>query len=268
MAAIISSYTAYIFISFLPPVVWLLFYLREDSRPEPKRLLFLVFVGGIAAAVFAVVAELFFFGTCHSLSSPQSAERAGCFTGFVAFLQPALTITAFPFLIFFGIAFVEEYFKYGAVRILVLRNPEFDEPIDAMIYMMTAALGFAAIENLLFVLPPPEAITELGFQFSSFQLSANRFIGANLLHATSSGIVGFFLARAFFSHYRHHFLAIGIFLAALLHALFNYLIIKISIFPDNINLLILLLTTMTLVVLIEFEQLKKRTKSQQPAIRN
>ena len=258
MAAILSSYTAYIFISFLPPIIWLLFYLREDSSPEPKRLLFLVFIGGIASAIFAIVAELLFFGSCHDLNPASSPDQPGCFEGIVALINHGITIDQFPFFVFLGIAFLEEYFKYAAVRILVLGRREFDEPIDAMIYMMTAALGFAAIENFLFILPSPEKIIDSGFQFSSFQLTANRFIGANLLHVTSSGIVGFFLARAFFSHYRHHFLAIGIILASLLHGLFNYLIIKEGLFPGNINLLIVLLTTMSLVVLIEFEQLKKK----------
>lgn len=260
MAAILSSYSAYIIISFLPPLIWLLFYLREDSRPEPKKLLFLVFIGGIVSAVFAIVAELLFFGSCHDLNPATPSDSVGCFEGIVALFNHGLTIDSFPFLIFLGIAFLEEYFKYSAVHFLVVNRAEFDEPIDAMIYMMTAALGFAAIENFLFILPSPERITELGFQFSSFQLSANRFIGANLLHATSSGIVGFFLARAFFSHYRHHFLAIGVLLASLLHGLFNYLIIKEGLFTNNMNLLIVLLTTMTLVVLIEFEQLKKKNR--------
>ncbi|MBI2637259.1 MAG: PrsW family intramembrane metalloprotease, partial [Candidatus Sungbacteria bacterium] len=210
----------------------------------------LVFVGGMVSAIFAIVAELVFFGDCQATNDLANP----CIKGLLPYLYPPLTMATFPFLVFFGIAFIEEYFKYGAVKILALRRADFDEPIDAMIYMITAALGFAALENALFIVP------EIGRNFDvGFQLTANRFIGANLLHATASGIVGFFLARAFFSHYRHHFLGFGILLASLLHTAFNYLIINKELFPSNIDLLILLLSTMTLVVLIEFEQLKKKT---------
>lgn len=247
----LSSPLIFFIVSFLPPIIWLLFYLREDSRPEPKRLLFLVFVGGIASAVIAIIAELTLFGDCQV---PGAIPPQGCVRGLLNFLYPSINIKEMPFLVFLIIAAVEEYVKYGAVKTLVLKRSEFDEPIDAMIYMITSALGFAAIENALFVIPTLSLTPALGLQ-----LTANRFIGANLLHATSSGIVGFFLARAFFSHYRHHFLALGIALASILHAVFNYLIIKGGVFPDNVNLLILLLSTMTMVVLIEFEQLKKRS---------
>ncbi|KKU52091.1 MAG: hypothetical protein A3H69_04625 [Candidatus Sungbacteria bacterium RIFCSPLOWO2_02_FULL_47_9] len=249
MAAVFSTNAWYIIISFLPAFIWLAFYLREDSRPEPKRLLFLVFVGGMISAVFSIVAELLLFGDCQV---PGDLARP-CFEGILPFVFPSLTLVALPFLVFLGIAFIEEYFKYGAVKILVLRRPEFDEPIDAMIYMITSALGFAALENALFIVPNLAKNFDVGLQ-----LTANRFIGANLLHATASGIVGYFLARAFFSHYRHHFLAIGIVLAVLLHTSFNYLIIKKELLPTNIDLLIVLLSMMTLTVLIEFEQLKMK----------
>ena len=54
----------------------------------------------------------------------------------------------------------EEVAKYLIIKIRILRDPEFDEPIDAMIYMIIAGLGFAALENILvlFVLKQPDLI--------------------------------------------------------------------------------------------------------------
>lgn len=239
MAALITSYTSYILISFLPPILWLVFYLREDRHPEPKRLLVLVFFGGMASAIIAVFSELFLIGTRESPGLIASAY-VGLFTNYL--------------FLFSVIAFVEEYCKYLAVKFLVLHDRNFDEPIDAMIYMMTAALGFAALENIFFIVPV------FGSSVSSgFILTANRFLGANLLHALSSGIVGYFLARAFFSPYRHHFLGLGIVVASLLHAFFNYFIIIRDTFSESIYLLVLLILVMTLMVLIEFEILKRRS---------
>jgi len=58
-AALISTHAGYIFLTFLPPILWLLFYLHEDRRPEPKMLLVFTFVGGMASAVIAIFAEYF-----------------------------------------------------------------------------------------------------------------------------------------------------------------------------------------------------------------
>ncbi|TSD03009.1 MAG: hypothetical protein Greene071436_358 [Parcubacteria group bacterium Greene0714_36] len=57
-AALIGTNTGYLLLAFLPPIFWLLFYLREDRHPEPKRLLIATFLGGMASAGLAVVLEI------------------------------------------------------------------------------------------------------------------------------------------------------------------------------------------------------------------
>ena len=51
-------------------------------------------------------------------------------------------------------AAIEELVKFSAISLVALRSVYFDEPVDALIYMITVALGFAAIENSLFLLAP------------------------------------------------------------------------------------------------------------------
>ncbi|MFY9461978.1 MAG: PrsW family intramembrane metalloprotease [Candidatus Sungiibacteriota bacterium] len=240
MAAIVTTYAGYVFISFIPPLLWLLFYLREDRKhPEPKRLLVAAFFGGIAAALLSIVVELFLLGDIRR-------AKGGVLTD----LFP--DIFGNVIMIFLVVAIVEEYLKYLSVKALIVGRPEFDEPIDAMIYMMTAALGFAAIENVLFGLP----LFQADFA-SGVTLAANRFIGANLLHALSSGIVGYFLAHSYFLPHRRHFIFIGVLLASVLHAFFNYFIIIREATPQAVNLLIFLLFMMAFVVFVEFERLKR-----------
>jgi len=234
-AAIISVQALYLLFAFLPPILWLLFYLREDRHPEPKSLLILAFLGGMASALAALAAECIWIFTASG----------NCEGG----ISPAFNI----WILLGGIALIEEYVKYLPVKFLVLRSPDFDEPVDAMIYMMTAALGFAALENALFVFP----LFQQGFLLG-LGVATNRFLGANLLHALSSGIVGFFLARAWFSPRRHHFLALGILLASALHAGFNYLILVKETLPQGTFYLILLLATMAVMVFIDFERLKRK----------
>ena len=236
LAAIIGANTGYLLLAFLPPVLWLLFYLREDRHPEPKRLLLATFIGGVAHAVIAVVAEIAILGQ----------------SGLLIFDGRAIPMALMAFLV---IALIEEYVKYLPVKFLIEKRGEFDEPVDAMIYMMTAALGFAALENALFLLPILHTSVPAGIA-----VTVNRFLGANLLHALSSGIVGFFLSRAWFHPHRRHFIALGIVAASVLHALFNTLILIREDVAQGTWYLILLLGVMSMMVLIDFERLKKKSK--------
>lgn len=247
MAAIISA-NLNIFLAFIPPILWLTFYLREDRHPEPKLLLLLTFAGGMASAFIALAVELFVLG------------REGITGGL-------LSLATTPFIFFTVIALIEEYLKYLPVKFLVVERPDFDEPVDGMIYMMTSALGFAAVENALFILPfffdivkDVVAILPLTQEniVLSFDVAANRFLGANLLHALSSGIIGFFLAKTWFHPHRRHFIFIGIVLATFLHAIFNYLILVREVLPQGTFYIILLLAVMAIMVFVDFERLKNQ----------
>ena len=232
-AAIVGVNTGYLLLAFLPPIFWLLFYLREDRHPEPKRLLLVAFLGGMASAGLAIAAELLVVG------------RGGLLTLDERVIGNAV-------IVFLVIGLIEEYAKYLPIKFLIERRPDFDEPVDAMIYMMTAGLGFAALENLLFVFPVLR-----GDLLAGLSVTANRFLGANLLHALSSGIVGFFLARAWFHPHRRHFIALGVVFAALLHAAFNSLILAREVLTQGTLYLVLLLAIMAVMVFIDFERLKK-----------
>src|SRR3989344_6124761 len=242
-ASLISANISHLLLAFLPPVFWLLFYLREDRHPEPKLLLLLSFIGGALAAILAIFAECLWAILITGISCTD--------------LNPE---NINPLWIFIGISFIEEYAKSLPVKLLIHKKKDFDEPVDAMIYMMTAALGFASLENAIFsfkifygTAQSPLAIipfTQTSF-WAGLDMAVNRFVGANLLHALSSGIVGFFLARAWFSPYRHHFLALGIILAAILHTGFNYLILIRETFSQATFYIILLLITMAVMVFID-----------------
>src|SRR3989344_2177945 len=107
----------------LPPLFWLWFWLKEDKRhPEPRRALIRTFCYGLTAAFVALPVEYF-----------------------------VSTIAKNWFFLFASWAFIEELFKYIAAKRSALRKNIFGEPIDAVIYMVTAALGFAAFENILFL---------------------------------------------------------------------------------------------------------------------
>ena len=108
----------------IPSLLWLWFWTREDKlHPEPRRLIFLTFMaGGIAVALAIPLQQL-------------ARDILG------GFITPQV-ITAW--------AGIEEVLKYLLALIVVLWRKAVDEPIDMLIYMITIALGFSAVENALF----------------------------------------------------------------------------------------------------------------------
>jgi len=198
----------------LPSFIWLSFYLKEDVHPEPKKWLILVFFLGMAVTPLVVVIEWAAIGLFSylNLKSPEI---------FSPFLRDLVVI-------FIGVALVEEFFKYLAVRVAMKKNPVFDEPADAMIYMIVAALGFAAVENIIVMNSfAPFLLAEIGQPLTTL---AVRFIGATFLHTLASGIIGFYYAlslvkKDYLEMRRRSPLIKGFILAALLHGAFNYFII-------------------------------------------
>lgn len=181
----------------LPALLWLWFWLHEDSRrPEPRGRIFATFLAGMLVVPLAV---------------PVQRWIAGNFSGETTVL--------------FFWALAEELLKFTAVWWVALRSRDFDEPIDAMIYFITIALGFSALENTLFILKPLSA----GDAISGVVTGNLRFMGAMLLHTLSSGTVGIFLAAAFYlkrTWRKAEYVIAGLLLATLLHTVFNFFIIN------------------------------------------
>ena len=230
-----------ILVGFVPSLIWLNFYFREDCHPEPKSLLTKVFLMGIITSPLAILLQLLLI-KCDGISSLKS------FCLPFGFLEP----NSIEF--FMWSAFVEELIKFYVISIMILNNPEFDEPIDAMIYMMAAALGFAAIENTLIVFqttPDGVAVT--------INTLILRFIGATLLHALASGLLGYFLAVSwFFQHHRKKLIVTGLLMATLFHFTFNIVIFT---FEGQITALLYttsLLLGMAFLISILFDRLKDR----------
>ncbi len=196
----------------LPALFWLWFWLREDRlHPEPRSLIITSFFVGMLAVVFALPAEkwiceqVFASGVlgCSSMKAPLTREI---------------------FLVIIGWAVIEETLKYGASYFGALRNRENDEPIDSLIYLITAALGFAALENTLFL----TGIFSTGGLVDGLDLGVLRFVGATLLHVVSSGTLGFFLALGFYKRgsVKKIDAGLGLIAAIVLHTIFNLFILK------------------------------------------
>ncbi len=217
-----------VLLGMLPGFAWLIFYLHEDiDHPEPKRLILYTFLGGAVVTVLVLGAQILIHGWLRG--------------------QGVATYSLASFL---ALAGIEEFFKFFVVYIVVSKRKEFDEPIDAMVYMIVAALGFATVENIGSIFQASAAVYPSP---GPLETTALRFVGATLLHTLASGIVGYYWGKAIAKHGHYAGLVIrGLVVATLLHMIFNYLIIKTE--PLVLPLIFLLFIGMF--VLSDFEKLK------------
>lgn len=196
-----------------------------------------------------MVLKIFFWGMLVGV--PAALIEIGIFKGFSKLnLDPFLISILY---LFVGVALVEEVLKYLVVREKVISDPEFDEPVDAMLYMIIAALGFAALENLLILWPAQKPF----FLLETLTISSFRFVGATFLHVLSSAMVGYFLALSFFeSKNRIKLLMIGLGIAIVLHGFYNFSIIMIE---GNLRFIIptIILIGLAIAVSLGFKRLKK-----------
>lgn len=213
----------------LPGFAWLVFYLKEDMHPEPKRFLVLAFFSGIAFGFFSVAVE-------------QLLGRG---------LGP-IGIEELSIISLIALALIEEFAKFGAAYLAVGKSEVLDEPIDRMIYMVVAALGFATLENIGAITNIPAPMQSAAFLGTFFQTASLRFVGATLLHTLTAAIIGYHWALGVARGKVGRNLAIGFVVATALHALFNYLILSYG----DLAYTILLLVLIGLFVLNDFEKLR------------
>mgnify|MGYP000108791507 CR=1 FL=1 len=108
------------------------------------------------------------------------------------------------------VALVEEFSKYLIVRFYAQRNAEFNELFDGIVYAVMVSMGFAALENVLYV-----------FQHG-FQTGIIRAFTAVPAHATFGILMGFFMGKAKFSNNRILFNLTGLLIATLFHGAYDF----------------------------------------------
>lgn len=197
-------------LSLLPGIIWLLYFLRKDVLPEPKRKVFKVFLMGALISAPVLLFEMWLLGDLEEIEMDYKIFLV------IKFI--------------FVIGLIEEMFKYIAVRFSALKTSLIDEPIDIILYMIISALGFATVENIfLFCSKSTLLLADPAI------LTFSRFFGATLLHVLCSGIIGYFLALSFYHLKQRHILLIaGFSIAIIVHAVFNFFV-ESSIIEETTN---------------------------------
>jgi protease PrsW len=195
----VSFYLQIVFVlAIAPGVFWLWYFYRKDKfEPEPLNLIRNVFLVGALGVVPAFILEMPF----------------GIFEKLLPGIGPYLGMVVVA-------PVVEETTKFLVVRWMIYKNPEFDEPLDGVVYAAAAALGFASAENLGYVMGQIQhgagAVATVGVVRAFLSVPG---------HALFSSMWGYALGFAKFSDpARGRTLVVrGLLLAMILHGTFNFL---------------------------------------------
>ena len=189
----------YAVLAFAPGLFWLWFFVRGRAyRPKPRRLLAHAFVLGM---LFTAPAGGLEFALLRGADI-----RVG---GSVATAVAAMLFVVGP---------AEELSKFMAVRLGPYRSLYFDEPRDGLVYAVAASLGFASLENLVYILSfGPEVMV-------------GRALISTLAHVIFGSFWGIALGVQMQRNRRGRgfWLVGGLVVAAVVHGAFNILVLTLS----------------------------------------
>lgn len=165
----IANLTTLLLYAALPVVIILIAVYLKDKNKEPLSLLIMLFLGGFMSCVLVLLASDI-MGT------------------FLPFMNGTVATKSFINIIlyaFIGVALVEEVCKWIMVYIIGYRNSEYDELYDGIVYCIFVSLGFAFIENILYVI-----------NTTSIKTAILRAVTAVPSHAFDAVFMGYYLSLA------------------------------------------------------------------------
>ncbi|WP_053977733.1 PrsW family intramembrane metalloprotease [Mangrovimonas xylaniphaga] len=166
-------------------------YLKDKYEKEPKHLLLFSFLLGSIVSI--IITSILYFGFDMILPLNNS------YSIFEQFIKA-----------FFVVGLTEEFSKYIIVRYYAQTKADFNEPYDGIMYSVMVSMGFAATENIMYVLE------------GGYQIALIRAFSAVPAHATFGIIMGYFMGKAKFSKSRIKLNLAGLFFAILFHGAYDF----------------------------------------------
>jgi hypothetical protein len=208
----------------VPALLLLAYFHSRDIYPEPPQVVWATFFLGVltipAILLFALPME-------HALAPIGDPYRYG--------LADAFLCAALP----------EEFFKFLVLSRYAARHKEFNEPMDGIVYGVAASLGFATLENILYV------------GSGGMWVAVLRALTAVPGHAFTGVVMGYFVGRARFAKTgREQLYTLGLLVPMLLHGAYDFPLLVIARFKKGLHTddipaaagLLALLTLVTLIV--------------------
>jgi len=182
-------------VALLPALLLLRWFRNSDQFPEPWPVLRKVFYRG-----FLIIPPILVFTSSVENFRPESIILNQAI--FDAFIMAAIP---------------EELFKWLVLVFFCLRLKEFDEPMDGMVYGATVSLGFAMLENILYVID------------GGLVVAIMRAITAVPAHALTGAIMGYFVGKTLaFQENKPRLLMTALVVPLLLHGLYDLPLMYLS----------------------------------------
>ena len=172
-------------------VIIIYIYLKDKYEKEPKRLLLYHFLLGAIISIIITTILYYVFDIFFPLLNHTSI--------FEQFIKA-----------FFIVGFTEEFSKYIIVRYVAQPNKAFNEPFDGIVYAVMVSMGFAATENIFYVME------------SGYETALLRAFTAVPAHATFGILMGFYMGKAKFSNNKSVLNLAGLLLAILFHGAYDF----------------------------------------------
>ena len=172
-------------------VIGLYIYLKDSYEPEPIRLVVLSFFLGFISIIITL-----------AISFPVN--------WLVAIDEKDLTEQAIH--AFLLVALIEEFSKFIFVRWVLYPNKNFNEPFDGIVYAVSVSLGFAGLENILYVMNSDNGVAT----------GLMRMFTAVPAHATFAVLMGYYLGRAKCEPGKSYLAWYGLLAATLFHGAYDY----------------------------------------------
>jgi RsiW-degrading membrane proteinase PrsW (M82 family) len=165
-------------------------YLKDKHEREPLSLLFISFMYGVLSTAVTL-----------SISLPLE---------YIFQINEQDVIHQFGNA-FFKVALVEEFSKFIFIRFILYRNKNFNEPFDGIVYACMVGMGFATLENIIYV-----------FQYGA-PTGFVRMFTAVPAHATFAVLMGYFLGKAKFAQQREiYYSVLALLVATAFHGAYDY----------------------------------------------
>lgn len=174
-------------------IIAIYIYIRDKYEREPIQLLLISLVVGCIITIPVVFIEGFL------------AARGKAFEGLASAAWDAFVVAAFT----------EELFKLLALYLLIWKNRHFNEKFDGIVYATFISLGFAGIENILYV---SDGGMSVGITRAFTAIPAHALFGVTMGYQ-------FGLAR-FYPEERVKRLFLALLIPLLLHGIYNFILMS------------------------------------------
>ncbi|MFV9550727.1 PrsW family intramembrane metalloprotease [Algibacter sp. PT7-4] len=180
------------FLALAPVCVIILYiYFKDKYEKEPRRLLLYNFLLGAIVSIIITSILYYVFDIVLPLTIKTSILEQ--------FIKA-----------FFVVGLIEEFSKYVIIRYFAQPNKAFNERFDGIVYAVMVSMGFAATENIFYVIE------------GGYATALARAFTAVPAHATFGILMGYYMGKAKFSNNRVGLNLFGLFLAILFHGAYDF----------------------------------------------